>query len=363
MKRTCLLALLLACFLGLKGAIADDVADLKAIVSEIDSVESRREGAATSAAVLARNVVRRTTMIDQRRMNASGMTVAYYYRALARSLQNAARLRKNEPIDVASARAALADFDRVVRAGVDIPGWKVSAADAAYAAGQIALHQLKSPPTAYAYWDRCARREHAGCMNVMAEVKFTGSDGQKIDVAESLSLHEKVYLTGTRYGCAGALSAHKIALITHFTGNKKSGDEEITWINRAHALLDEVAAKRGANEAIQCGRATLDIDEYLLRRGRGERPTALLERAGGRAPSEPIRLITEYLLRVIDDDTLRSIVGPQVPDDVRCQIFFWALWNSSIAGRSEMARTYMRSLLEIGNSCGTYLRYARKFGL
>ena len=97
MKCTCLLALLLACFLGVKGAIADDVADLKAIVGEIDSVESRREGATTSAAILARNVVRLTTMIDQRRMNASGMTVAYYYRALARSLQNAARLRRNEP--------------------------------------------------------------------------------------------------------------------------------------------------------------------------------------------------------------------------------------------------------------------------
>ncbi len=357
------LALVVACFLGVPSVLADEIADLKAIVGEIDSVEARREAPAASAAILTRNVARLTGLIDGRRLNSSGLVVAHHYRALARSLQNAARLRNNEKLDPASARAALSDFDKVIVAGIDIPGWKVSATDAGYAAGHVALHQLKSAPTAYAYWERCARRDHAGCMNIMAEVKFTGNDGQKMDVAEALALHERVYHTGIRYGCAGALSAHRIALITHFTGTKRSGDEEIMWFGRAQALLDELASKQGAGAANQCGRAAMDVDEYLVRRGRGERPTALLERAGGRSPSEPIRVITEYLLRIIDDDTLRTIIVAPIPQDTRCQLHFWGLWNSAIAGRSELARAYMRSLLDIGNSCGTYLRYARKFGL
>jgi len=358
------LAFVLVCLLGVRGALADDVTDLKAIAGEIDAVEARREGTPAAAnAILVRNVARLTNLINQRRLNSSGLTVAYYYRALARSLQNGIRLRSNEAIDAASARAALSDFDKVIAAGVEIPGWKVSAADAGYAAGHVALHQLKSPSIAYAYWDRCARRDHAGCMNIMAEVKFTGNDGQKVDVAEALSLHERVYHTGTRYGCAGALSAQSIALIVYFTGTKKSDDEEIQWFSRAHALLDELAAKRGKDVANQCGRASMDIDEYLVRRGRGERPTALLERAGSRSPSEPIRVITEYLQRVIDDDTLRSILAAPIPDDTRCRMHFWALWNAANAGQSEIARVHMRALLQIGNSCGTQLRYARKFGL
>jgi hypothetical protein len=72
--------------------------------------------------------------------------------------------------------------------------------------GRGGLHDEKS---AYAYWEKCASDAHAGCINNLAEARITGAGGQKVDVRQALDLLTAVYNSGTRYHCAGVLSALK----------------------------------------------------------------------------------------------------------------------------------------------------------
>lgn len=138
-----------------------------------------------------------TALIESGQLNPLGLSIASYYRGEAGTLINSARLAARQPADAALARRTLADFDRVIAGESDIAEWGVSIAGAAYNAGSVARNALDLVPQAYAYWEICAQRNHAGCLNIMAAARLTGTGGVEVDLQQSLELHRKVYDTGT----------------------------------------------------------------------------------------------------------------------------------------------------------------------
>src|SRR5262249_19153201 len=133
---------------------------------------------------------------------------------------------------------------------------------AEFLAGSVEYSQLRSIPMAYEYWRRCSSKGHAGCMNSMASASLTGAGGQAVDIGQALELHEKVFNTGTKYTCAGALSAEAIAEIIHFTGVRRPGDDGLAWLEKARQLRDLVIANHGGKDI--CFEHSFQIDEFLF---------------------------------------------------------------------------------------------------
>src|SRR5271169_6860072 len=109
--------------------------------------------------------------------------VAHYYRALALSMINMVHEHEGEAMDLAGARTARADLDKIINAGTVltyVP--EVSQSNAEYLAGSITRNQLRDEPAAYSYWEKCASNAHAGCLHTLAGARITGDGGQKVDV-------------------------------------------------------------------------------------------------------------------------------------------------------------------------------------
>src|SRR5688572_20297460 len=70
-----------------------------------------------------------TAMIQSGQMNPAGLSLVSFYRGQATSLINAARLAARQPADRELARGALADSDRDIASGIEMPDAGVSVAE------------------------------------------------------------------------------------------------------------------------------------------------------------------------------------------------------------------------------------------
>jgi hypothetical protein len=137
------------------------------------------------------------------RLDATDLTVAYFYRGEASWLINSIRKRQGETIDQPLAQRALEDLNRVIADNRNTYDPVVSVPNAQYWAGLVERNDLHSEPEAYAYWEKCAQKGHAGCLHNVAEARITGKDARKADLHEAITLLTTVFNTGVRYRCAG----------------------------------------------------------------------------------------------------------------------------------------------------------------
>ncbi len=334
-------------------ALLQAVNHVRAISAKIDA------GDTGSASDLRRDVDTFTVLIDSKLLSPAGLGIAHYYRAEALDQQNFVNTKNGQPPDAGSARLALADFDYVIDKKFEQPPVGIFLSNAEYRAGQVAQNSLHDSAKAYAYWKSCAEREHAGCMNIMADAKLTGADGAQ-DIGQALEYHSMVYKTGIKYTCAGAFSALEIAEIVYFTGVKRSDDDPTLWLNRAYALLDELAEKHRQQ---YCNRSEFQVVEFLMDLGQGNRRQDILNSASEHAEDPFVRAVTQFIAGSIDDSAFQTRLAPISSEYDRCHAHFYAMWHSAIVGSRKLAEEHWKSMSQIGpNFCGPELVFAKKFG-
>lgn len=295
--------------------------------------------------------------------NGSDAMVAHYYRALALAMINMAHEHEGEPIDLASARTARADLDKILSAGrilTYVP--EVNVTNAEYWAGIVARNQLHDEPAAYSYWEKCASNAHGGCLHNLAGARITGEGGEKVDVHEALDLYTSVYDSGVKFHCAGAASAADIALINYFIGVRRSGDDEIEWIKKAEGLLDKLEA--ADNNRNVCHRAGMEVDEFLFQLSRGHRDDTILQDAVSRLDddSAPTQAVIQFISGAIDESGFDAAVKASKSPGARCSAYFDAMWYAELRNEIATARRFDQQLVDIGKfHCGEHLVYAGKF--
>jgi hypothetical protein len=363
MRNIALLALVGLVVLVARPSWADLASDMQSAVDAVDAaIEKVRQDDPAAVDELRNGEAALSSLIDAGGLNDLGRSVAYYYRAKARQYLNSAREMKDDKPDMSLAREALADFDRVIAAGIDDEGWGVDVSDALYSAGSIAYNQMKSTPMAYDYWLRCAKRDYVPCLNIMANARLTGKGGQKIDVREALKYHEKVFDSGTDYTCAGSFSAFSIAKINYFLGVRRPGDDEIVWLDKAAALADKVMASSKGRTT--CGRDSHRIFKFLMLLSRGQRRDDILQPDFEQAKGRYDRTVAEFLTGKLNEAAYRKWANSLSDADSRCEFHFFGLWHAEIAKNKTLAREYHRLLLEDGReACADELGYAKKYGL
>lgn len=297
-----------------------------------------------------------TRLLNGSELDEFSQAIAHYYRAQAAMLTNHVRLKNRQKLDADMARRALEDYDWVIERNRDVRQMRVSVSNAAYNAGVAARDFLGDAPRAYAYWRKCAQREHAGCMNMMASAKITGEGGVAIDVPGSLELHKQVYDTGTSYTCAGAFSALAAAQIIYFSDAKGLTVGALDWLKRADLLLEEVGAERKWKSP--CNRPRFRMTEYLMRLDRGEDRRSLL--AGVADAAEPEEKATVgYLLGGLSDAAFREAAA-RGDREAACEMYFDALWLAEIKKDAERSQEHFRALSSQGpNHCSAELALVR----
>ena len=337
-------------------ARADLAEDLKSAAESVKRAKAQwTRGALPANAGFDREIAALTQLLEGGKLNESGRVVALYYRGDANLLVNAARAGANRAPDVAAAREALADYDRVIKHGKDVPDWGVDVSNAAYYAGWVAQRYLDSVPLAYAYWEKCADMGHHGCLMNVADARVSGAGGVKVDVDQALALNSQVFNSGTTYGCAGAYAARNNALIVFFTASRRPPAEALEWLERSKRLLDALPPD-------SCARTRFDVIEYLMRYsaddpGRG----AHLKLAAQRAASEDDRAILRYLNRG-DEDAFRAQIARTPTKAAKCDLHFIAMWNAEVNRNGGLARDHYGAMKQIGpEACGTELAYMKKF--
>lgn len=286
---------------------------------------------------------------------------ARYLRVQASRYVHGIRMDQGGAIDATSARRELSDLEAVIDAASADPRAADFVANVQYMAGGTALNYVKDADAAYRYWEQCARAEHAGCMNVMADARLTGAGGQRVDIQESLALHRRIYATSTKFSCAGAYSALSIASIGFFVEVRRSGEDEALWLTRAYELLDEIGARLGNKDP--CNRSQFETVDFLFRLSKGERREPLLRAAIERASSPEVRAIAQHLLGSLDQSAASAAALAPAPPFDSCWRHFALLWHASIRNDRETALSRHRSMVALGPTfCGTELRYAKKFG-
>jgi len=342
----------------------DVVATLRTIVGHLNALEARaRPGAYPPGAgrELQGDVDALTTMINAAPFPSQARSVAQYTRARARNLQTAVLEADGASPDPALALGAVADLDAVIAAGIDLPSWGATVANAQYMAGIVAENRLHDESVAFAYWDLCAQRGHAGCLNIMAVARLTGIGGQKVDIKAALDLHAKVVDTGTNYACAGAYSALDIAVIGYFTGVHLADDGEKKWIDKANGLLDELAVAQGDRDL--CNRAQFELLEFLLSLAIGTRDEDTLRHAVTRAEEPATKAAALYLSELSDADRFDAAMDGVVSPYDKCEARFDVLWYAQLTGHADIAKAQDDALKKIGFTyCNEQLVFARKFG-
>lgn len=295
--------------------------------------------------------------------NSSDAMVAHYYRALALVFINMAHEHEGEAIDLAGARTARADLDKILSAGrilTYVPD--VNVINAEYWAGLVTRNQLHDEPAAYSYWEKCASNAHAGCLHNLAGARITGEGGEKVDVHEALDLYTSVYDSGVKFHCAGAASAADIALINYFIGVRRSGDDEMEWIKKAEGLLDKLEA--ADNNRNVCHRAGMEVDEFLFQLSRGHRDDTILQDAVSRLDddSAPTQAVIQFISGALDENGFDAAVKVSKSPGARCSAYFDAMWYAELRNEIAAARRFDQRLVDIGKfHCGEHLVYAGKY--
>jgi tetratricopeptide (TPR) repeat protein len=303
-----------------------------------------------------------TSVLATANLNKTDETVARYYRGIAREEMNVIRDRQGLAIDLSAAKEALADFDKVIATGSDIPSWGVAIASVEYFAGGIAANQVRSDSVAFSYWEKCAEKGHAGCLNIVADAHITGEGGEKVDFGQALDIHHKLFQTGVRYSCAGAYSARSVANIAYFTGVRRPGDDELEWVSKSYELSDRVEASAAKKDA--CDGSDARIEEFLYRLSRGERRDNLLRQALERLDEESIttKATIEYLSGSTDEKDFETQVESSKSERSQCSAYFEGMWYAEVTKKHALARKYYQRLLDTGQKhCRLEIVYAEKF--
>jgi hypothetical protein len=272
------------------------------------------------------------------------------------------REKDGETVDLPATEMALDDFDKVIASDTDILAWGVTVSNAEYLAGLIVHNQIQSDSMEFSYIKKCADKGHAGCLNIMATAHVTGSGGQPVGFIRALDLHNRVFDTGTNFRCAGALSARSIASIVYFTGKRRPGDDELTWVQRSQRLSDEVDRREKKNGT--CYGARSRIEEFLYRLAKGDRRNDLLRQATDRLgdDSSVDRATIEYLSGSINENEFEAAVDADKTVTYRCDGYFEGMWYAELMTKPEIAKKYFQRLSDIGQlDCKAELVYAKKF--
>lgn len=339
------------------------VVDFPTAVQDVQRVERKSEPGRDEIPNLKLDVRMLDATLNGRKVDASDAMVARYFRAVALSMINTVHERDGEAMDVSGARTARTDLDKIIGAKqilTYVP--EVNRTNAEFRAGSVARNQLHDEPLAYSYWEKCASDGHAGCMNIMASARITGSGGQRVDLNEALALNTSVYNSGIKFQCAGAFSAMNIAEINYFTGVRRPGDDELEWIRKADGLLDQVEAMTSNRNV--CQRAELEVEEFLFQLSQGHRDDNILQDALSRMDenSATTKAEIQFISGALDEVGFSAVVNSSKSQDERCSAYFDAMWYAELRGESAMARRFDQKLVDIGKfHCGEGLVFAKKF--
>ncbi len=352
---------------GERNATPIPAVDLATAVQDVQRVERKSARSKADVPYLKQDGRVLSAVVAKRKSDPADAIVAHFYRALGLTLINLTHDHDGEPMDASGARAALADFDKVIAGGSDtartyVPA--VSISNAQYWAGLVARNQLHEEQTAYAYWEKCAGQGHAGCMLNVAAARITGEGGEKVDVHEALDLHTIVFNSGVKYHCAGAMSAMNIAYINYFTGVQRPGDDVLQWTKKADGLLDKLEAME--NDRNVCHRSDAEVDEFLFQLSRGEKDDTILQDAVSRLDDDSVatKAVIQFISGAIDDKGFEAAVNSSKSEGWRCSAYFDAMWYAELRKEDATARRYYQHLVDIGKfDCGEHLVFASKFKL
>jgi len=364
MKLPVALLMTIAALLPLAGAAEehDALNDLRPALQDVAG-KMRQDYSDRKQAIadLEQDAAKITAVLDGGKLDSRGEAAALFTRAEARSLVNIIRWKNGESVNPTLARQSLADLNKLIAAGVEIPEWGIKISQAQYVAGSVASVQLHEEALAYSYWEKCADLGHAGCMNIMASVRLTGDAGQQADIKKALDYHNRVYATGVQYRCAGSISARNIAEINYFTGVRREDDDEIEWVRKSYGLLDRLQAQT-ASGSDACDRSGAEIEEFLYRLGRGERNDALLQHAAGRLPADAVtrKALIQYLSGSLGDVALQAVAADGKSDFDRCSTYFYAMWYAELTKKPTLAQQYHQRLAG-PTKCSIELTYAKKY--
>ena len=340
-----------------------EAVDLTSAVQDVQRLQRKAVRGKDDLPYLRQDARMLSKVLGAPKPNGADAMVAHYYRALALAMINMAREHEGEAIDLAGARMARADLDKILNAGhifTYVPD--VNVTNAEYWAGVVTRNQLRDEPAAYSYWEKCASNAHAGCLHNLAGARITGEGGEKRDVHEALDLYTSVFDSGIKFHCAGAYSAGEIALINYFIDVRRSGDDEIEWMKKAGGLLDKLEAVE--NNRNVCHRAGMEVGEFLFQLSRGHRDDNILQDAVSRLDddSAPTKAVIQFISGAIDENGFDAAVKASKSPGARCSAYFDAMWYAELRNEIAMARRFDQQLVEIGKfHCGEHLVYASKY--
>lgn len=339
--------------------------DLPSAVSDVQRLERKTDRTNDDVPELKHDVQIFASVLRTRKLNSDDSVVAHFYKAEALRLINAIHEHEGDPLQPAAATEALADYDFVIAANPNTYVPAVRAQNAEYYAGFVARNQLRFVAQAYKnYWEKCAWQGHAGCLNILANARLTGDGEQKVDINEALDLHTMVFNTGVRYRCAAAHSAINIAEIIHFTGVRRTGDDELDWLKKSYALMDQLEMTDGDKNV--CSRSHAEVEEFLFQLSRGKMMPNLLQDAAGRLDSQSSseKSVIQFLSGSMRQPEFNLAVEGTKSERDRCTAFFDAMWYAHLTKNDALAKAYHHRLLELGNfQCGDRLVYASKLNL
>lgn len=284
--------------------------------------------------------------IEKRGITPGGMATVHYYRAIGAMVTNQVRRSAGQPVDPKLSAQALADLEAVLAFGRDLPDASVSMANAAYYAGAISRIDNQDDRRAYGYWQRCASLGHAGCQGIMARAYVGGSEGIAPDLQRAVSEHMKVFKTGTAYTCAGVQSGLEMSRIAYFGGVRADNADEREWIRRTYTLQGSVADEKQNRNA--CEPARIAVSEYLMLLGAGQSRPELLRNAASRAGSSDQKLIAEYLLGRVGEDSYRRAISMSPDKERACEMHFAALWRAEISKDMPLAGEHRKQMGALG---------------
>jgi TM2 domain-containing membrane protein YozV len=338
--------------------------DFLSAVEEIRRVERKTHRTKDDLQDLKRDAQIIASELQKQKLTPDDAAVAHFYKAQAFNLINSIHEHKGEEVEVDVAKEAVSEFDKVIASNPHTYIPAVNVSNAEYYAGLITRNHLRSIPLAYEYWEKCAWQGHAGCLNLLANARFTGDGGEKMDINEALDLHTMVFNTGIQYRCAAASSALSIAKIVHFTGVHRAGDDELEWVNKSYSMMDKLGIAEN-NENV-CDRAEAEIEEFLFRLSRGQRKPSILQDAAARldGDSTTLNAVIQMFSGSASEAQFEAQVQSGHREHNRCTAYFDAMWYAHLTKQDAAARHYRERMLEIGNvHCGLALAYASKLNL
>ena len=301
-----------------------------------------------------------TALLEKETLTPQEKAAAYFFRGYARGYITSLQYFDGKKIDDVLARQALSDLDKVIADGIEYPQLGARISEALYAAGSVSA-TVRVYSRAYAYYEKCADLDHAGCLNIMAEARLTGQANQKVDLHAAIDYHLKVFDTGTRYHCAGAYSAQSIAAIVYFTGTAAPQGDELYWISKAEDLAGQLTAEKKAEG---CEISGMLIDEFLYRLARGDKQVALLDDASARSTidANATNGVVGLLSGRLTPTGFSSAMGLAKTDLAKCVGYFRTYWYAELIKRHDIAQDYYQAMRR-PPGCGRELILARKFKL